>query len=402
MSGADGGAGLFREGTTTLFPPATNLQVPLRAPGARERGQPFFNPGMALNRDLSVLLVEAFARAKGREIDVCDALAGTGARSLRLAREVEAPVVVHANDGDSNAVAALRKGIAANGLPAGRVAVTEGDAHVLLASRRFDVIDLDPCGSPALFLDAALRSVRHGGLVCATATDTGALAGKFPRVCRRRYDAHHGLHKAAWRAEVGLRILAGALARSAGRFERSAVPVLSIASGHWMRVVAQVTDGPQEDAALKRLGLATLDPATGNGRFLPPHEAPPAGSDWAGPLWTGALHDAALLDGMAAAAAGKTLARTKETLALLALLRQEVEAPPFWIVPDRLQKGFRPPAPRRDALMAALRSAGFAAARSHVEPQAIRTDTGLEGLRAAWRAAASEGAQRTERPPSPE
>jgi tRNA (guanine26-N2/guanine27-N2)-dimethyltransferase len=380
VSGA-GGAGLI-EGATRLFPPATNLKVPLRAPGARETGQPFFNPGMALNRDLSVLLVEAFARAKGREVDVADALAGTGARSLRLAREVEAPLIVHANDGDANAVQALRKGIAANGLDTASIGVSEGDAHLFLAARRFDVVDLDPCGSPAPFLDAAMRSVRHGGLLCATATDTGALAGKFPRVCRRRYDAHHGLHKAPWRAEVGLRILAGALVRSAGRFERTAVPVLSIASGHWMRVVARVEDGPQGDASLKRLGSATLDAGTGNGRFLAPGEA---AAEWAGALWTGPLHAAALLDGMADAMAGKTLARPKETAALLALLRQEAEAPAFWIVPDRLQKGFRPPAPRRDAFMARLREAGFQAARSHVEPQGIRTDADLAGLRAAWR-----------------
>jgi tRNA (guanine26-N2/guanine27-N2)-dimethyltransferase len=337
---------------------------------------------MALNRDLSVLLVEAFARAKGREVDVADALAGTGARSLRLAREVAAPLIVHANDGDANAVKATRQGAAANAVAPGRLQVSEGDAHVFLAARRFDVVDLDPCGSPAPFLDAAMRSVRHGGLVCATATDTGALAGKFPRVCRRRYDAHHGLHKAPWRGEVGLRVLAGALVRSAARFERSAVPVLCVASGHWMRVVAKVEDGPQGDAALKRLGSATLDAETGNGRFLAQGES---AAEWAGPLWTGSLHDAALLDGMAAAAEGKTLARPKETLALVELLRQEVGAPAFWIEPDRLQKSFGPPAPRRDAFMARLREAGFQAARSHVEPQAIRTDADLAGLHAAWK-----------------
>lgn len=370
------------EGGATLFPPPTNLAVPLRAPGAREKGQPFFNPGMALNRDLSVLLVEAFAKQKGREIDVVDALAGTGARSLRLAKEVKAPLIVHANDGDANAVKAIRKGAQANAIDPARLQVTEGDAHVLLATRRFDVVDLDPCGSPMPFLDAALRAVRHGGLVCATATDTGALARKFPRVCRRRYDAHHGLHKAPWRAEVGLRVLAGAIVRAAGRFERSAVPVLSVANGHWMRVVAQVTDGPQADHTARQLRAAMQDRETGNGRFLDAHATPEG--DWAGPLWSGPLHDAALLDGMHAAAAGKTLARPKPTLGLLELLRQEAGAPAFWVEPDLLQKGFRPPAPRRDAFIDRLRAAGFAAARSHIEPQAVRTDADLEGLRQAW------------------
>src|SRR5688500_7280579 len=210
------------EGATRLFPPANNLGKPARAPGTKAKGLPFYNPGMALNRDLSVLLVEAHARATGREVDVLDALAGTGARSVRLAHEVQAPVVVHANDGDPAAVDAVRRAAAANGVPAARLAVTEGDAYVRMASRRFDVVDLDPYGSPMPFVDAAIHAVRHGGLVCATATDTGALAGAFPKACRRRYDAHHGLNGAPWRSEVGLRILGGALVRSAARFDRSA------------------------------------------------------------------------------------------------------------------------------------------------------------------------------------
>src|SRR5688572_20285713 len=306
------------EGPTRLLAPANNAGRPPRAPGAKAKGQPFYNPGMALNRDLSVLLVEAHARAAGREVDVLDALAGTGARAVRLAHEVEAPVVVHANDGDPAAVAAIRRAAAANGVAAARLAVTEGDAHARMAARRFDVVDLDPYGSPMPFVDAAMRAARHGGLVCATATDTGALAGAFPKACRRRYDAHHGLNRAPWRSEVGLRILGGALVRSAGRFDRSAVPVLSISHGHWMRVVARVEDSKKGgDESLRRLGDAWLD-ADGLGHVGP--RAPPD-RPWAGPLWTGPLHDAAAVEGMRAAfAEGRPLARRKDLGDLLPVL----------------------------------------------------------------------------------
>jgi tRNA (guanine26-N2/guanine27-N2)-dimethyltransferase len=373
------------EGSTTLFPPATNLNPPSVRPGAREKGQPFYNPGMALNRDLSVLLVEAFAKGKGREIDVADALAGTGARSLRVAREVEAPLVVHANDRDAAAVKAMKRGLAANGIDPARLLAREGDAYLFLAERRFDVVDLDPCGSPMPFLDAAVRATRHDGLVCATATDTGALAGTFPRVCRRRYGAEHGLHKAPWRLEVGLRILAGALVRSAARFDRVAIPVLSVSSGHWMRVVARMGDGlGGADAALKRLRNAAVDPATTGGRFLPPHGTDLAG--WAGPLWSGPLHDAALLSGMEKAMEGKTLAHGRKAEGLLALLLQEAEAPPFWVVPERLLRALGQPEPRRDAFIGRLCDAGFTATRTHLDPQGVRTDAGLAGLTSAWRA----------------
>lgn len=372
----------------TLLPgaPATNVGRSARAPGAKAKGLPFYNPGMALNRDLSVLLVEAHARQAGREIDVADALAGTGARSLRLAHEVNAavPIVVHANDADPSAVAALRQGAEANAIPPARLQPREGDAHVLLASRRFDVVDLDPFGSPMPFVDAAMRSVRHGGLVCATATDTGALAGAFPRACRRRYDARHGLNCAPWKAEVGLRILGGSLTRAAARHDRAAIPVLSVAHGHWMRAVARVTDSKRGgDEALARLGDAWQD---GDGLgHVGPLGAAPAGAPSAGPLWTGPLHGAALLDGMTAAMSGKELARGEEVRALLGLLRGEATAPAFWVVPDRHQKALGPP-PRRDALLERLGAAGFAAARSHLDPQGVRTDAGLADLRRVWRA----------------
>ncbi len=371
------------EGSTRLFPPATNLQKGDRTPGTKAKGVPFYNPGMALNRDLSVLLVAAEAARKGRELDVADALAGTGARSLRLAHEVGQALIVHANDADPTAVATLRKGAAANGIPAGRIQATHGDAYAFLAARRYDVVDVDPYGSPMPFLDAAVRATRHDGLACLTATDTGALAGTYPRACRRRYDAHHGLHAQAWRSEVGLRILGGSLVKAAARFDRVATPVLSVCHGHWMRVVARVEDGRRDaDAALRRLGNLAPDPDTGMGKFTPTGQAPDG--PWAGPLWTGPLHDALFVDGLRAAAAGRELARTREVQAILPILRGEADAPATWLVPDLLQARLGQP-PRRDNLVAALAAAGFKAARTHLDPQGVRTDADLAALRSVWR-----------------
>lgn len=369
------------EGTTRLFPPATNLAKPVGAPGAKANGVPFYNPGMALNRDLSLLLVAAEAARKGRELDVADVLAGTGARSLRLAHEVGAPLIVHANDADPTAIAALRKGAEANGVPAVRLRPTHGDAHAFLAARRYDVVDVDPYGSPMPFLDAAVRATRHDGLVCVTATDTGALAGTYPRACRRRYDAEHRLHAFDWRAEVGLRILGGCLVRSAARFDRVATPVLSVQHGHWMRVVARVEDGKKDaDAALKRLMDAAGDPSTGMGHLVPLGHAAPK----AGPLWGGPLHDAATVDALLAARATQPVAKAREVDALLPLLRQEASAPAFWLNPDRLQTALGHP-PRRDRLLARLAQAGFQAARTHLDPQGLRTDAGLDDLRRLWK-----------------
>jgi tRNA (guanine26-N2/guanine27-N2)-dimethyltransferase len=373
------------EGMTRLFPPATNLTKPVGAPGKKGKGVPFYNPGMALNRDLSLLLVAAEASRKGRELDVADVLAGTGARSLRLAHEVAAPLIVHANDADPTALAALGKGAKANGVPDGRLRQVHGDAYAFLAARRYDVVDIDPYGSPMPFLDAGVRATRHDGLLCITATDTGALAGTYPRVCRRRYDAHHGLHAQPWRSEVGLRILAAALVRAAARFDRTATPILSVSHGHWMRVVARVEDGRKDaDAALRLLADAVPDPETGTGRFVPRAHGQALSKSWAGPLWSGPLHDAATVAALIAARSTQGVARAREVDALLPILDQETRAPGFWFVTDGLQTLLGAP-PRRDALLERLRAAGHVASRTHLDPQGIRTDAGLDGLRLAWK-----------------
>ena len=48
---------------------------------------------------------------------------------------------------------------------------------------RFDVVDLDPCGTPAPFLAAAVRVVAPGGLLCVALTEDSAV--DRAATCRR-------------------------------------------------------------------------------------------------------------------------------------------------------------------------------------------------------------------------
>lgn len=350
------------EGRTRFFPAFDGHH---RGPKAREADAAFYNPAMRPNRDLSVLLVQAESKRRGRALDVGDVLSGTGVRSLRLAHEAGANV--WANDADPKAAAAIQEGIEAHGLTT--VHPIQGDAHAFLASRRFDVVDVDPYGSPAPFLDGAVRATRHGGLVCLTATDTAALSGRYPRVCRRRYGAEHHLHPEPWRSEVGLRILAGAVIRAAGRLDRAATPVLSVFGGHWMRVVLRVEDGKAK-ADDRHRKLRWVEVA---------EDAPVWGSDGSGPMWSGPLHDAGLLADMVPDAG-----TAPATSRLLALLLQEAHAPPFWIDPGRLRRHADREHPGRDVLIQRLRDAGFVATRTHLDPQGIRTDAPRAACIDAW------------------
>jgi hypothetical protein len=55
--------------------------------------------------------------------------------------------------------------------------------------RRFDAIDLDPYGSPSIFLDSAVQTVKEGGLLLVTSTDMAVLAGNSPETCHSKYGA---------------------------------------------------------------------------------------------------------------------------------------------------------------------------------------------------------------------
>ncbi|MGB1697276.1 MAG: hypothetical protein ACPHK8_02635 [Thermoplasmatota archaeon] len=348
------------EGATHLRPPEG---LPHNGPGTIGDA-PFFNPAMALNRDLSVLAVEAYAKARGRGVDFADVLAGTGARSVRIANEVAADVQVIANDAHASACDAVRETAARNHV---EVEVSNQNAHAFLAERRFDLVDIDPFGSPMPFVDAALNATRHNGLLFLTATDTAALSGTFKKACRRRYGAEP-FHGAPWRAEAGLRILAACGVRSAGRHDRAATPIMCVSHQHWMRVVFRVQDGrSRADALTKQIAGLQVDE----------RGAAVRGAE-AGPFYWGPLHEQKFIDEIVAAADRKEMQQDRTKL-----FQREAAGAPFWVPMEHLANRFGTDMKRRDPFMAQLPDA----APTHMEHRGVRTNATMGELQAAWDAA---------------
>lgn len=59
--------------------------------------------------------------------------------------------------------------------------------HRYPPSKRFTVIDLDPYGSAAPFLDSAVQALDEGGLLMVTCTDMGVLCGNHSDACYGKY-----------------------------------------------------------------------------------------------------------------------------------------------------------------------------------------------------------------------
>ncbi len=98
---------------------------------------------------------------------VLEALAASGLRSIRYALEIPQLKSIIANDISEKAYQSMQRNIAYNKVEA-KVFPSCRDASMLMYESRdpyvrFDVIDLDPYGSPSIFLDATVQSVKDGG-----------------------------------------------------------------------------------------------------------------------------------------------------------------------------------------------------------------------------------------------
>lgn len=52
-----------------------------------------------------------------------------------------------------------------------------------------NVVDLDPYGSAAPFIDSAIQTVSNGGLLCITCTDMAVLCASYPETCYAKYSS---------------------------------------------------------------------------------------------------------------------------------------------------------------------------------------------------------------------
>jgi tRNA (guanine26-N2/guanine27-N2)-dimethyltransferase len=342
----------------------------------------FYNPHMELSRDLSVLACAVFSGE--RKIEVCDPMAGVGVRGLRYAKEVEGVSSAVLNDRSPLAQELLRRNVELNELE--NVKITKEDANVLLSSNKFDLVDLDPFGSPVTFLDSACRSLRPHALLLVTATDTAPLCGTGERACLRKYSAKP--LRTEYCREIGLRILIGSAQRTAAKFGISLDPIFSHATRHYFRVGFLVRRGRSlADALLKRQGMISHCFACGRrkvyeGRFFGLEEVCACGNrlQHAGPMWLGELGKRDFLSEMSQELERRTFRRTVEERKLLQLLSSEAEGPPTFYSIHELCERVRTSPPKLDRVIEGLRKMGFRASRTHFSPDGVRTDAPVEVL----------------------
>jgi tRNA (guanine26-N2/guanine27-N2)-dimethyltransferase len=247
---------IIREGKTDIevFNEFSN------GPGKASTG--FYNKVMEVSRDMTVGLLSTIHSGKA-----LDGMAGTGIRGIRIAREAGWKVVL--NDRNPRNASLMKKNAEMNGVEA---EIMTADFMCAASSTKWDYIDLDPYGTPAGNVEAAISGLKDGGILGVTMTDTANLEGNTIMKGYRIYGSTS--LKGEFSRELSTRIFVKYAIERGASLGRSGKVLLCIRDGHYIRTFVQFKKGNRvSDHALSTLKKVVVD-----GREI-------------GPLYTGKLYD---------------------------------------------------------------------------------------------------------------
>ncbi|XP_048377734.1 tRNA (guanine(26)-N(2))-dimethyltransferase isoform X2 [Stegostoma tigrinum] len=384
--------------------------IKVRIPGEEERQKIVVNlmenatAGIASGSgDASVLKRTATVGEKCEDgIRVLEGLAASGLRSIRFAKEVPGIHSIVANDFSEKAVTLMKRNIELNGVQH-LVTASLADASMLMyGSRRrqdrFDVIDLDPYGSPSQFIDAAVQAVSEGGLLCVTCTDMAVMAGNSGETCYSKYGAMS--LKSKFCHEMALRIILHNLDLRANCYQRYIVPLLSVSVDFYIRVFVQVFTGQAKVKAsaskqaliyhcvgcgtfhIQRMGKMI---SHGNNYKYTASSGPPVGAECehcyqrhllGGPIWAEQIHDQDFVERVLKSVEHnpKRFKTSDRILGILSMAKEELPDCPLYYTMDHLSSIIRCNTPSLLQMRSALLHAGYRVSLSHASQKAVKTD----------------------------
>jgi len=375
---------IIREGAAKLAVP--KLAAFKKAPWeyAPSKAPVFYNPAMKMNRDIAILALQVFQRTTGRKLSIAEPLTGCGVRGIRFAMEVEGARHIYLNDINPLAFKVASYNVRMNDL-AERVSLSNEDANLFMSRyaaphKRFDCIDIDPFGSPAPFLDSAVRALRDGGLLALTATDMAPLCGVHPKAAFRKYGGFP--LRTEYCHEIALRLLIGTLVMTAAKHEIGVKVLFSYKSGHYVRVYVSLIHGAKKaDESICKMGYILhcfscfhRQTSLGLAPFLKDKcRSCGASLKAAGPLWLGRLADKDFCEHMEKEATASRIEMNGQIRKILSLIKRESAAPASYFVIDKICDKLGLPPPPLEKVMEGLSERGFKVWPTHFNTRGIKT-----------------------------
>ncbi len=332
------------------------MKITVPEGGVYERNV-FFNPEAELTRDISVAALQVFQKKFDSSLIVCDALSGSGMRGLRYGKEVKKIKSIILNDKNPISVKIIKKNIKENKLGKKCTAVKK-DANLMMRENVYNVIDLDPFGSPTLFLDSAARSIYHSGLLMVTATDLMVLSGVYPNACFKKYGVES--MKTDYYAELGARILISSVIRALARRERAFIPLMTFSSKHYIRTIGMIGPASKLTKSIKQFDYVK------------------EGNKTIGPVYLGPIQDKKFCKEVKKEIQNRKFKLMKKEEKLLNLLMEEADMPAFYYDIHKIAKSKKTEVPKFDMIIKNLKKTGYKVSRTHFIETAIKTDAPKE------------------------
>ena len=363
------------EGTTKIRVPSDSIseKVPPKEPA-------FFNPKASLNRDFSIIAYSSFWKNFQYPKIFLDGLSGIGARSLRVANEIDGVDEVIANDVNPKALDLAKESSEINSLKNFEISENETCRFFSLHSRknnRGSIVDIDPFGSPSKYVDCGVRATMHGGLLSVTATDLQVLHGLFNNAAKRRY---YGVPiKTKFSNEIAIRLIIGCIYLISSRLDITIQPKFVDNDMHYYRVYLKILNKPEQE---DKMGFITYCRQCGMRKtvknIVNECELCKGKIETAGPLWIDKIFDKDFIAIMKNEV--KNLTVSKKCDVVLEKCYEESDLQPTYYTLDEIASRMKSAPLKLDTAIQKLQDSGFNASRTSLNPTGFRTNCQINDI----------------------
>jgi tRNA (guanine26-N2/guanine27-N2)-dimethyltransferase len=366
---------------TTITEGRTQILVPK---GALEQKVPprdiaFFNPRAKLSRDFSIIVYSTFLKNFDGQKSFLDGLSGLGARGLRVANEIK-DTEVFVNDLNPSALELSKNSAELNELH--NYTISKSDICQFFngfskKGSRGAIVDIDPFGSPAKYIDCGLRATVHKGLLSISATDLQVLHGLFNDACKKKY---HGTPvKTTYSNEISIRLVLGLSIAVAARLDVEATPIFVETNQHYYRVYLRILNKPD---TRKNIGYIAHCRNCGNRHTTPDqiqnctlcaHKV-----ELAGPLWIGNLFEKDFVAQMLENIPDYSDKKCEKSIRKALL---ESEMPACYYTLDEIAQMLKSAPIPLEQIILRLQQNGFSASPTSFNPTGFRTDCKIDKIK---------------------
>ncbi len=348
------------EGKIEFFVPEESLT---------KKSNVFYNTAMEYQRDVTIACLKV-----SKPSEVLLPLAASGVRGVRIAKEVGCDKIMF-NDANPSACRLMERNLKLNKVPKKYYEIRNEDARKMMLEKRYDYVDIDPFGSPIEFIRNIGSCVKNGSLLGVTATDSGALAGKFAKACFRRYGVKVLTND--FPKEIGVRVLITSVMQHLSAIDMAFQPLYSHGN-HYFRVIGRVERGATNtDDNLNKIRMVSYCQKCLK-REIGIREKCECGKRYShiGPIWTGPTKDTGFVNAMLKEFFNSGFRNPKELQTTI----EEIDVP-FYYDLHSICKKLRKSPPKMEMLFEKLKKKGYKVSRTRFCMNGFRTDAEIKTIK---------------------